>query len=200
MAAWKQRRKIRHGCEGRAGRERRKQFKWRYIDMMGINHMKFSWREIENFIGPSLFLRNKGNERVCMFLGASLLSSGSFTMKPPPDNGAGVGYPMSPRVFRLFGHGWKSQNKEILSYGIRNLGLWNPKSKFIQIRNVEPADWNPESKTFLDYLTWVDRGHLFFVKKKNRLIAGYLITGSQIKVYLLPTTKAKVFICTVTCK
>ena len=75
MAAWKQRREMGNGC---AGRGWRKQFKWRYIDMMGINHMKFSWRDIKHFTGPSLFLRNKGSERVCTFLGVSLLSSGSF--------------------------------------------------------------------------------------------------------------------------
>ena len=181
MAAWKQRREIRHGCEGRGWRE---QSKCRYIDMMGINHMKFSWREIENVIGPSLFLRNKGSERACMFLGASLLSSGSFTMKPPPRppaptmGGRGVGYPMSPRVFRLFGQRlkvvnrgnfflWNPESTLRLESGIQILLTRNPKSKFIRTRNqesstwnVEAADWNPESKTFLDYLTWVDRGHL----------------------------------------
>ena len=155
MAGWKQRREIRHGgCEGRGWR---KQFKWRYIDMMVINHMKFSWREIENFIGLSLFLRNKGSERVCMFLGASPLSSGSFPMKPPPPptphNGGGGGRlphgvlltfkaaNLVPRVFRLFGKRLKAVNRG-------NFFLWNPESRFywLGIRNPSlygQEIWNP---------------------------------------------------------
>ena len=131
---------------------------------------------------------------MCMFLGASLLSSGSFTMKPPPpptphNGGGGDRLPhgvlltfkaanLVPRVFRLFDKRlkavnrgnfflWNPESTLQLESGIQILLTRNPKSKFIRTRNLEsstwnmePADWNPESKTFLDYLTWVDRGHL----------------------------------------
>ena len=142
---------------------------------LGTRLMKFSWREIENVIGPSLFLRNKGSERACMFLGASLLSSGSFTMKPPPppsphNGGEGGRLPDESQSLQAFwstAESRKSRKFFLVESGIQILLTRNPKSKFIRTRNqesstwnVEAADWNPESKTFLDYLTWVDRGHL----------------------------------------
>ena len=103
------------------------------------------------------------------------------TTPPPPtshNGGEGGRLPDDPRVFRLFGQRlkvvnrgnfflWNPESTLPLESGIQILLTRNPKSKFIRTRNqesstwnVEPADWNPESKTFLDYLTWVDRGHL----------------------------------------
>ena len=134
MAEWKQRREIGHGCEGRGWRE---QSKCRYIDMMGINHIKFSRREIENVIGPSLFLRNKGSERVCMFLGASLLSSGSFTMKTPhpptPHNGGEGGRlpdeSQSLQAFWSTAESRKSRKFFLVESGIHlTIGIRNPDS------------------------------------------------------------------------
>ena len=112
---------------------------------------------------------------MCMFLGANLLSSGSFTMKPPPpptphNGGEGGRLPDESQSLQAFwstAESRKSGKFFLVQSGIQILLTRNPKSKFIRTRNqesstwnVEPADKNPESKTFLDYLTWVDRGHL----------------------------------------
>ena len=74
------------------------------------------------------------------------------------------------RNLGLWNQDFSSRNPEStlrLESGIQMLLTRNPKSKFIRTRNLEsstwnaePADWYPESKTFLDYLKWVDRGLL----------------------------------------
>ena len=51
----------------------------------------------------------------------------------------------------------------ILGCGIRNPQTWN----------LESTAWNPESKTFLDYLTWGDRSKTIETARR------YLVKGDR---------------------